>query len=200
MYTRMNIGGETPLVERGITLHKMIRLITFALAGEGYLNFIGNEFGHPEWVDFPREGNHFSYQHARRQWSLADNPLLHYQDLNRFDAAMLHLDSAFGLLNDPLIEQLALHEDTRQLIFRRGPLIFAFNFHPTESYPDLRIPVPDAADYRLFLDTDAGMFGGLARVAPDTSYPLQSVPMYGWNQSVQIYLPSRSAQVIFPVR
>ena len=123
MYSRMNIGGETITIERGIALHKMIRLLTFALSGEGYLNFIGNEFGHPEWVDFPREGNGFSYQHARRQWSLADSPLLHYQDLNRFDAALLNLDKQYGLLNEPLIEQLALHEDTRQLIFRRGPLV-----------------------------------------------------------------------------
>lgn len=199
MYDGMGINQENLVVERGIALHKLIRLITFALAGEGWLNFIGNEFGHPEWVDFPREGNNESYRHARRQWSLVDNPLLRFQDLNRFDAAMMRLDRDFGLLNDSFIEQLALHEDTRQLVFRRGPLVFAFNFHATESFAELRIPVPDRADYRLLFDTDAGEFGGLGRAAAGGVYPVQSVPMYGQGQSVQIYLPNRSAQVLTPI-
>ena len=192
---------ETPngIVERGFALLKLIRLLTFSLAGEAYLNFIGNEFGHPEWVDFPREGNGFSYHYARRQWSLADNPALRYADLNAFDRAMQGLDAEYGLLLDPLIEQLALHEDTRQLVYRRGPLVLAFNFHPTESYSDLRIPVPDAADYRVVLNTDDAQFGGHGRGASGATYPVQPVPMYGRAQSVQIYLPSRSAQVLVPL-
>ena len=198
MYYHMGKGDPDIVVARGIALLKLIRLLTFSLAGEAWLSFIGNEFGHPEWVDFPREGNGFSYHHARRQWSLADNPALRYHDLNTFDRAMLSLDAAHSLLPDPLIEQLALHEDTRQLVYRRGPLVFAFNFHPSESYTDLRIPVPDAADYRVLLDTDAAPSGGFGRVAPGTVYPLQSVPMYGRSHSVQIYLPSRSAQVLAP--
>lgn len=188
------------VVERGIALLKMIRLLTFSLAGEAWLNFIGNEFGHPEWVDFPREGNGFSYHHARRQWSLANNPALRYQDLNLFDQAMQEIDAEYSLLPDPLIEQLALHEDTKQLVYRRGPLVFIFNFHPSKSYTDLRIPVPDAADYQVILDTDAAQFGGFGRVAADTVYPIQAVPMYGRNQSLQIYLPSRSAQVLAPMK
>lgn len=32
----------------------MIRLLTFSLGSKAYLNFMGNEFGHPEWIDFPR--------------------------------------------------------------------------------------------------------------------------------------------------
>ncbi len=200
MYHGMGVGsGGSVVVDRGIALHKMIRLVTFSLAGEAYLNFIGNEFGHPEWVDFPREGNGFSFQYARRQWSLADNPSLRYQGLNEFDQAMQALDKRFHLLHDPLIEQLALHEDTRQLVYRRGPLVFAFNFHPTESYADLRIPVPDAADYRVVLNTDDTRYAGPGRSAENIVYPLQHTPMYGRNQSIQIYLPSRSAQVMAPV-
>ena len=198
MYWNMGKHSQSIVVDRGVALHKMIRLLTFSLAGEAYLNFIGNEFGHPEWVDFPRAGNDFSYHHARRQWSLADDSALRFQGLNEFDRALMMLDAAFALLPDPLIEQLALHEDTRQLIYRRGPLVFAFNFHPTESYADLRIPVPDSADYQVVLNTDDARFGGLGRVAPDTRYPRQPVPMYGRAQSVQIYLPSRSAQVLAP--
>jgi 1,4-alpha-glucan branching enzyme len=128
-----------------------------------------------------------------------DNPQLRYQGLNNFDRAMMQLDDRFNLLEDSLIEQLALHEDTRQLIYRRGPLVFAFNFHPSRSYSDLRIPVPDAADYRVVLNTDNKSFSGPGLVADPMTYPWQKVPMYGRNQSLQIYLPSRSAQVLAPV-
>jgi 1,4-alpha-glucan branching enzyme len=112
---------------------------------------------------------------------------------------MLALDTQYGVLGDPLIEQLALHEDTRQVVFRRGALVFAFNFHPTESFEGLRIPVPEATDYKVILDTDAADFAGHALLTKPTYYPWQSVPMYGQSQSVQIYLPARSAQVLAPV-
>ncbi len=199
MYWHMNKSSQSLIIDRGIALHKMIRLITFSLSGEGYLTFIGNEFGHPEWVDFPREGNGYSYHYARRQWSVADNPELRYGGLEAFDGAMQKLDEHYNLLNDPFIEQILIHEDSRQLAFRRGPLVFVFNFHPTESYTNLRIPVPDPKDYKVILDTDEARFGGFGRVVPGASYPKQDVPMYGRQQSVQIYLPNRSAQVLAPI-
>ncbi len=199
MYFKMDKGSQSLVIDRGIALHKMIRLITFALAGEGYLTFMGNEFGHPDWVDFPREGNGYSYQFARRQWSAGDADYLRYKGLQDFDRAMLQLDEQFNLLNDQFIEQLAMHADTRQMVFRRGRLVFAFNFHPTESYTDLRIPVPDARDYRVALDTDRAEFGGFGRLAREVTYWKQPVPMYGRDQSIQIYLPNRSAQVLVPV-
>ncbi len=199
MYFSMSKLIQSVVVDRGIALHKMIRLITFSLAGEAYLNFMGNEFGHPEWIDFPREGNNWSYHHARRQWSLADADHLKYSALNSFDRAMQMVDERFNLLEDPFIEQLACHEDTKQLIFRRGPLVFAFNFHATESYVGLRIPVPDARDYRVVLNTDSRQFEGFGRVPEMTVYPKQDVGMYGRAQSVQVYLPSRTAQVLAPV-
>jgi len=199
MYTGMADNEKSLVIDRGVALHKMIRLLTFALGGEGYLNFMGNEFGHPEWIDFPREGNNYSHHYARRQWSLVDNGYLRYQKLNRFDKAMQALDRTYGLLTDPLIEQLALHEDTRQLVFRRGPLVFAFNFHPTQSYSDLRIPVPDRDDYQVVVDSDWLLFAGHERNGPSAKYIWQDVPMYGWSQSLMIYLPSRSAQVLAPV-
>jgi 1,4-alpha-glucan branching enzyme len=198
MYANMANDRQSLIIDRGIALHKMIRLVTFSIGGEGYLNFMGNEFGHPEWIDFPREGNGYSYHYARRQWSLADNGLLRYQGLDRFDEAMQALDHCFGLLVDPLIDQLAVHEDTRQLVYRRGPLVFAFNFHPTESYTGLRIPVPSAEDHLLLLSTDEERFRGHGRVDAMLNHPWQDVPMYGWSQSIQIYLPSRSAAVYVP--
>ncbi len=197
MYWHMDKGSHSAVVDRGIALHKLIRLVTFSLAGEAYLNFMGNEFGHPEWIDFPRDGNGGSYKYARRQWHLADNDFLRYQGLQVFDVAMQRLDEQFQLLADPFIEQLYLHEDDKVLVYRRGPLVFAFNFHPTQSYDGYRIPVPDPRDYRPVLNSDDWQFGGLGRSATDVTYPKQ----YGYGgrpQSVQLYLPSRTAQVLTP--
>jgi 1,4-alpha-glucan branching enzyme len=199
MYWSMTKTTKNLVVDRGIALHKMIRLITFALGGEGYLNFMGNEFGHPEWIDFPRIGNNWSYQYARRQWSLPDNDLLRYSGLNNFDRAMNMIDENFRILEDPFIEQLACHDDTKQLVFRRGPLVFVFNFHPTESYVGLRLPVPDPKNYKVILNTDAPQFEGFGLVPEHTTYPKQDVPMYQRNQSIQLYLPCRTAQVLAPV-
>lgn len=198
MYWNMTKFAQDPVIDRGMAYHKMIRLLTFALAGEGYLNFMGNEFGHPEWIDFPREGNGYSHHYARRQWSLADQDHLYYSSLAAFDRAMMALDERFGLLQDRFIEQIAVHEDTRQLVFRRGPLVFAFNLHPNESFTGLRIPVPDPSEYEVVLDTDAAPFGGQGRVADGATYPPQDVPMYERPQSVQIYIPARTAQVLAP--
>jgi len=199
MYWHMNKGSANPIIDRGLALHKLIRLLTFSLAGEAYLNFMGNEFGHPEWIDFPREGNNWSMHYARRQWSLAKNPELRYAGLNQFDRAMLALDDRFKLLEDPLIELLSIHEDNKTLIYRRGPLVFAFNFHPTQSYADLRIPVPDPADYQMVLDTDEKQFVGFGRVTAGMKYVYEQTPADHRQQSVRIYLPSRTAQVLAPV-
>jgi len=198
MYEGMSIFTENDIVDRGIAMHKLIRLLTFTLSGEGYLNFMGNEFGHPEWIDFPREGNGYSYHYARRQWSLPDTDHLRYQYLQAFDVAMQALDQRYHLLTDPLMEQLALHKDTLQLVYRRGPLVFAFNLHPTESQADLRIPVPDQIDYRLVLSTDAKRFNGQNRVQEEQTFAWQDTPMYGRDQSIQVYLPTRSALVLAP--
>ena len=94
------LAPETPTVFRGIALHKMIRLLTFSLGSQGYLNFMGNEFGHPEWIDFPRKGNNWSYHHCRRRWDLADRTDLRYHHLLNFDKAMLKLDSTYKILSD----------------------------------------------------------------------------------------------------
>ena len=196
MYRSMSKFSPDAIVDRGIALHKMLRLITFSLGGEGYLNFMGNEFGHPDWIDFPRAGNSYSFQYARRQWSLADNTTLRYGGLREFDRAMLQVDKDYNLLEDPFIERLALYEGARILVYRRGPMVFVFNFHPTESYPDLRIPAPDRTDYRVLLNTDELRFDGKGLVAEQMVYPWQDVPAEGRDQSLMLYLPARSAQVL----
>lgn len=199
MYWHMNDPGKSLVVSRGIALHKIIRLLTFSLGGEGYLNFMGNEFGHPEWIDFPREGNNYSYHYARRQWSLADNPFLAYGKLQAFDAAMQCLDDQYRILTDPLIEQLLLHEENKQLIYRRGPLVFVINLHPSNSYTDWRIPIPDPADYRVVLNTDSQKFAGPGLVHDPEKFPWLNEPAENRKQSIRIYVPSRSAQVLAPV-
>lgn len=199
MYWNMALTAQSLVVDRGVALHKILRLLTFSLAGEGYLNFMGNEFGHPEWIDFPREGNGYSYHYCRRQWHLADDPLLRYAGLNAFDAAMQQLDVKYNLLTDPLIEQLHLHEENKQLIYRRGPLVFVFNLHATNSYSDWRIPVPDPKNYKVVLNTDDKRFAGPGLTAEQITYPMQKIGEAGRAQSVQVYVPARSAQVLAPV-
>ncbi len=198
MYRHMGKGNANPVIERGCALHKLIRLATFAAGGEGYLNFIGNEFGHPEWVDFPREGNNESFHYARRQWSLVDNPLLRYRDLASFDRAMLALDEQFDLLQTSTMDWIMDDDGRKLLAFRRGDLVLVFNFHPRESYPGLRVGVPDRRDYRIVLNSDDIWFGGHAIVEDGQKYPWQDTPSNPYEQSVQVYLPARSVQVLAP--
>ena len=195
LYTNMSVFTTSHLISRGIALHKLIRLLTFSLGGEGYLNFMGNEFGHPEWIDFPRAGNNNSYWYARRQWSLVADDTLRYKHLNAFDRAMQHLDATYRLLADENTQLLCIHEAAKQIVYARGGLVFAFNFHPTESVTDWRIPVPERADYRLILDTDDMAYGGYGVVEGD-HYPWQDVGVEGQAQSIQLYVPARSALVL----
>jgi 1,4-alpha-glucan branching enzyme len=199
MYWHMNTGSRSLIIDRGIALHKMIRLVTFALGGEGYLNFIGNEFGHPEWIDFPREGNGYSYKYARRQWSLVDHPDLRYQHLAEFDRAMMELDERYGVLDRERAHIGDADEGKKVILCSRGPLVFAFNFHPTASHTDLRVGVPGTSDYGIVLNSDEGRFGGHDLVKHERPYPNTTVHAGHRLNSVLIYLPARSVQVLAPV-
>lgn len=183
-------------IERGMALHKMIRLITFALGGEGYLNFMGNEFGHPEWIDFPREGNNYSYKYARRQWSLTDDAILRYRDLAAFDRDMQTLDQRYGLLGESPVEAIHIDEGDKLIACRRGPIVFVFNFHPAQSYTDYRIGVPEPSDYKVILNTDDFWYGGHGNVPTGQVYPRQDYPLHNRDHSIQLYIPTRTAQVL----
>ena len=191
MYTAMSKGTQNLTVERGMALHKMIRLVTLATAGDGYLNFMGNEFGHPEWIDFPREGNGWSYFYARRQWSLVDSPDLRYGQLWQFDRAMIHLFSENGILRDRPV-QLYVDEVQKVLIFGRGYFIFALNFHPEHSVSDFKFRAA-AGEYRQVLDSDDPAFGGFGR--NDGSVSHFTVRERDCDL-LSLYLPSRSAIVL----
>ncbi len=195
MYTSMNTSGASLRVDRGMALHKMIRLITFATAGHGYLNFMGNEFGHPEWIDFPREGNNWSCHYARRQWHLRDDTNLRYRFLAEFDKSMMFLGSDYKLLDVTGPHFLSDHISDQVLAFERTGLIFIFNFNPTKSFTDYPIPATSGR-YTLLLDSDSPLFGGFGRVLPATEYFRMSNP--GGPEIIKAYLPSRTALVLKP--
>ena len=191
MYTAMSRNSQDIIIERGIALHKMIRLFTMSVGGEAYLNFMGNEFGHPEWIDFPRQGNAWSYQYARRQWHLVDDDTLRYQGLAAFDREMLrHCKVLIGAHKARL---LAEHIDGRWIAYALGAHVFVFNFNHRDSFTDLPIPVPQACTYRLELCTDEQRFDGLSRLHAGAEYPCLE-----GEQAVRIYLPTRTALVLAP--
>ena len=194
MYTGMSrLFDSNAVVDRGIALHKMIRLITASLAGEGYLNFMGNEFGHPEWIDFPREGNGWSYHYCRRQWSLVDNGDLRYKGLNEFDKAMIKLLKQGDLLNvEP--NNKWVHQEDKIIIFTKGETVFIFNFNPARSFEGYFVPVDVKGKYKVVLSSDDAAFEGFSRVDSSTEYETFTTPI-GW-EGFKCYLPSRTAIVL----
>ncbi|KAF5641810.1 1,4-alpha-glucan-branching enzyme [Fusarium sp. NRRL 25303] len=197
MYTNMStLSPLTPVIDRGMALHKMIRLVTHGLGGEGYLNFEGNEFGHPEWLDFPREGNNNSFWYARRQLNLTDDPLLRYKFLDHFDRLMNQTEAKYGWLHAPQAYISLKHEGDKVIVFERGGLVFIFNFHPTNSFSDYRIGIDVAGTYRVVLNTDSKDVGGHNRVDENTRF--FTTPME-WNNRknwTHIYIPCRTALVL----
>ena len=163
MYDSMHVDIENPIVDRGLALHKMIRLVTASLGGQGYLNFMGNEFGHPEWIDFPRLGNNWSYAYARRQWSLVDAKELRYRFLGEFDKAMINLLVRYNQLGQGYANQLAMYDGDQVMVYNHGDLVYVFNWNPTRSVPDYMIPVPEPGSYRILLSSDEERFGGFER-------------------------------------
>jgi 1,4-alpha-glucan branching enzyme len=196
MYDAMHRGSTSLVVDRGMALHKIIRLATAATAGDGYLNFMGNEFGHPEWIDFPREGNQWSLQHARRQWSLRDDAHLRYAALAAFDVALLTLLRETGLIWRARPQRLYISEADRVLAFERAGLYIFVNLHPTQSYSDYAVETLPG-DYVQVLDTDQPEFGGFARLRAGqryttTAHCTDSVR----HDRLHLYLPARSALVL----
>ncbi|KAM5382805.1 hypothetical protein ACJZ2D_002196 [Fusarium nematophilum] len=197
MYTNMStLSPLTPVIDRGMALHKMIRLVTHSLGGEGYLNFEGNEFGHPEWLDFPREGNNNSFWYARRQLNLTEDHLLRYQFLNNFDQLMNNLEAKYGWLHAPQAYISLKHEGDKVIVFERAGLVFIFNFHPTNSFSDYRIGIDVAGTYRVVLNTDSKEVGGFNRI--DESTRFFTTPME-WNNRknwTHVYIPCRTALIL----
>ena len=195
MYWFMNKESQNLIIERGIALHKMIRLVTFSTSGGGYLNFMGNEFGHPEWIDFPREGNNWSYKYARRQWSLVDNHDLRYHYLADFDREMLGLQQEFKFLDQPWCNKLLDNPSDQVLAYERGVLLFVFNFNPNRSFPDYGIQVAPGK-FSIVLDTDDPAYGGSGNVDHSITYFAQRMGGVSGSNWLKLYLPARTALVL----
>ena len=189
MYNSMNVSSQSMIIDRGMALHKMLRLITMTLGGEGYLTFMGNEFGHPEWIDFPREGNGWSYHYCRRQWSLADNPDLRYGFLRQFDQDMIAASKKHRIMGGKEI-QLSLDNTHKTLVYKKGGGIFAFNFHPTYSQFGFEAVVPEKGDYAVIMSSDDHCYGGFGRVYHQT-YTAEK--RADGKYVIKLYLPSRTA-------
>ncbi len=195
MYDQMEKSCHTLVIDRAIALHKMIRLLTMAAGGNGYLTFMGNEFGHPEWIDFPRPGNGNSFQYCRRQWSLVTNPDLKYQGLNDFDHDMIHTAKYYHIFDQNYPDLKRIHVSDHVIAFERGGLLFAFNFHPSSSYTDYPIPVSQSADYRILFTSDDERYCGFGQIQRECIF----TPVFGdEGNAIRLYLPARTALVLCP--
>jgi 1,4-alpha-glucan branching enzyme len=190
MYYHMHIHDQNLIVDRGIAIHKLLRLFTISLGGEGYLSFIGNEFGHPEWIDFPREGNNWSHNHARRQWSLVDNKDLKYQYLANWDKAMVNLIKENNILSSSVARQLHMDGNNNVVVFERNNLVFIFNFSTNSSIFDYKFHAPEKGSYRIILNSDKEEFGGFNRIDDSIDYHTSE------DQKLSLYLTNRTALVM----
>ncbi|MDO4546841.1 MAG: alpha-amylase family glycosyl hydrolase [Clostridia bacterium] len=196
MYAGMEKIYHSLAIDRAIALHKMIRFITLTLACEGYLNFMGNEFGHPEWIDFPREGNAWSYKYARRQWSLVDNELLKYQWLDEFDIAMLKFSRKYRVMVKRDLQNLWIDQERKIIAYSKGGLVYLFNFHPNTSQAEFFLPTHTVGEgeYKVVFDTDEERFGGQGRISHDMVY--RTAYRDGKGVGFNVYTPCRTAMVL----
>jgi 1,4-alpha-glucan branching enzyme len=196
MYFNMHVEAQHMLVDRGMALHKMARLATLGASAHGYLNFMGNEFGHPEWIDFPREGNNWSYHYARRQWSLRDDPGLKFHFLADFDRAMVNLIREKNVIGHEPVTFRLIHDGDKMIVFERDGLVFVFNFNPTQSFVDYAIDV-SSGTYRLALNTDDPRFGGFDLVEAEHAYDsFEYDDGENLRHQILLYIPSRTGFVL----
>jgi len=192
MYTDMNKDCHNAVIDRAIALHKMIRLFTLAGGGEGYLNFMGNEFGHPEWIDFPREGNGWSFHYCRRQWSLKENGFLKYQWLNDFDRDMVAVTKENEMFRQQMADLMLMKAPEQTCAFYRGGLLFVFNWHPTNSLEHVLIPVHQPGEYTVVLSSDDPQYGGFGNVEQAT----YSSKLFEGRHYIELYIPARTCFVL----
>ena len=199
MYTNMSVLSPlTAIIDRGLALHKMIRMITHGLGGEGYLNFMGNEFGHPEWLDFPREGNNESYKYCRRQYNLVEDDLLRYKFLFNFDSIIQKMESEFQWLSSEPAYVSLKNEGDKVIVFERAGLLWMFNFHPCQSFSDYKIGTNLYGKFKCILCTDSEEFGGHSRIDMKTEYFSQPEEFNGRQNSLLVYLPCRTGLILKP--
>ena len=200
MYLHMLKDDDNSIISRAIELHKLIRFITITLGGEGYLNFMGNEFGHPEWIDFPRKGNNWSYHYARRQWSLMENKQLKYEYLSDFDREMLTFIKTYNILSAGDLQSLWIDEEHKLLAFKKNGLVFLFNFNPSESFHEYELPTDEAGEYTIVFNSDEKIFGGQSRIRTDYTYQTKTLQHKENKTGIIIYSPSRTVLVLTMIK
>lgn len=196
IYWHMLKSDGNFIIDRAIALHKLIRFITITLSGDGYLNFMGNEFGHPDWIDFPREGNNWSYKYARRQWSLADNKKLKFDYLYEFDKEMLKFIKDYSILEAKDLQNLWIDESSKILAYKKAGLVFLFNFNPVKSFEGFELPTGENNKYQVIFNSDEAQFGGQQRISKDVIYEAKQLDNKKGNIGITIYSPSRTALVL----
>jgi 1,4-alpha-glucan branching enzyme len=200
MYWHMQKGDGTLLVDRGVALHKMIRLVTSTTINGGYLNFMGNEFGHPEWIDFPRQGNGWSHKYARRQWELVDNKNFYYHSLGQFDRAMIALIRSVSEFNKVPVEQVWDNDGDQVMAYRRGDLVFVYNFNGTKSFENYGILLPKGT-YKVVLNSDNPDFGGFGLADDNIEHITIVEPKHeSGKEWLKLYIPARTAQVLKKIK
>lgn len=195
MYWHMDIANNNHIIHRAIALHKLITSVTLNTASNGYLNFMGNEFGHPEWIDFPSQQNGWSYKYAKRQWHLVDDKNLKFKWLNEFNKNSI----SFSKQNKLLLEYprlLMIHNEFKLLVFERKGLYFIYNFHPTRSYEGLAIPLFSKGNYKVIFNSDDSKYGGLDRISTDYIYSAEELIGADYDFNINIYSPSRTMMVL----
>jgi len=187
IYDFMSLEKISLKVERAMALHKIIRLLTISTAGNGYLNFMGNEFAHPEWIDFPRVGNNWSYDYARRQWNLMENKMLVYHYLGKFDKDMVNIIKKYDILDKEKPFAIVQHSTDQVLIYKRGDLLFVFNVNPSKSYEDYGFEI-DKGKYKIVLNSDSGKYVGHERINEKQIYETQEINKTNY---LRLYIPNR---------
>ena len=192
MYTDMDKSTHNPVIDRAIALHKMIRAFTLGGAGEAYLNFMGNEFGHPEWIDFPREGNGWSFDYCRRQWSLKNNGYLKYEWLDKFDKDLVKVTKDSKMFEQKMADQLLMKAPEQTIVFGRKDLMFALNFHYAHSLKDVLVPIREKADYEVVMCSDDEVYGGQELV----KHMVYEAKTFDDQHFIQLYIPARTAIIL----
>ena len=192
MYTDMDKATHNPVIDRAIALHKMIRAFTLGGAGEAYLNFMGNEFGHPEWIDFPREGNGWSFDYCRRQWSLKNNGFLKYEWLDKFDKDLVKVTKDSKMFEQKMADQLLMKAPEQTIVFGRKDLMFALNFHYAHSLKDVLVPIREKADYEVVMCSDDEVYGGQELV----KHMVYEAKTFDDQHFIQLYIPARTAIIL----
>ena len=192
MYTDMDKATHNPVIDRAIALHKMIRAFTLGGAGEAYLNFMGNEFGHPEWIDFPREGNNWSFDYCRRQWSLKNNGYLKYEWLDKFDKDLVKVTKDSKMFEQKMADQLLMKGPEQTIVFGRKDLMFALNFHYAHSLKDVLVPIREKADYEVIMCSDDKTYGGQDLV----KHMVYEAKTFDDQHFIQLYIPARTAIIL----